>query len=178
MTARSTPIPTRISNTPPLTHIPPRPRCLRRLRTPNLLRMPRNTLLTIRIMVIALPMSRNPIRLRRILLQILIRHHIQRALIARVQMHLRHRIIRELSILCSLHRFLEPRGAETPFHARGHAGVFEVVALRGGEVEEVLRDGRRDAVVAFVFGCDSAVAIAEEACGWVLGEEAESAAGD
>lgn len=35
-----------------------------------------------------------------------------------------------------------------------------------------------DGVVALVFGGDAAVAIAEEACGRVFGEETESAAGD
>lgn len=68
--------------------------------------------------------------------------------------------------------------AETPLLPVFYPDVFEVVAFGGGEVEEVLRYGRRDGVVAFVFRPCSAPAVAVEAGGFVFEELVEGTADD
>jgi hypothetical protein len=64
---------------------------------------------------------------------------------------------------------------ETPFHAGLDACFFEVVAFRGGEVEEVGVYGGGDGMVAFVISSTSAEAIAVEANWWIFREWVESA---
>lgn len=61
--------------------------------------------------------------------------------------------------------------AQAPFHAVGHAGIFEVVAARGREVEERLRYGCGDGVVAAVIRAGAAEPISVEARLWLIGKE-------
>jgi hypothetical protein len=91
-------------------------------------------------------------------------------------MHFRHSLFTQVPLLERCEGFFPAGGAETPLVACGHAGGGEVVALFGGEVEEFLRDGRCDGVVARVGGVGAAVAVFEEA--GAFGEEAQAAVGD
>lgn len=95
----------------------------------------------------------------------------QGGLVRRVQVDLGHDRI--LLIPGGLHGLLPARGAEAPLAPRFQADGPEVVAPRGGEVEEFLGQEAGDGVVAAILGADAAVAVAVEARHGRLGEEAE-----
>jgi len=83
----STPLSTRLCRTSPL-RMTPLPRSNIRLRTPNLLTLPRNPPLRFRINMRFLPpLLRRRLPLRSILLQFFVTHHLQRFLMRSVQMY-------------------------------------------------------------------------------------------
>lgn len=78
-----------------------------------------------------------------------------------LQKHLRHDFV--IIALAGLERLQPAARAQTPLAAAREAGDAQVVALRGGVVEELLGDLGGDGVVAEVAGGDFAVAGAGEA---------------
>lgn len=111
--------------------------------------------------------------LRREPFHILHRYLIQRTLVCRMQIYLRHSFLTNLPLLEAIECLLPSRRTQTPFTAICQANCAEVIAFGRRIVEEFFSDYTGHGVVAVVFGADATVSITIEAREWLFGEEGE-----
>jgi hypothetical protein len=122
-----------------------------------------------------------PIRgllLHRKLFQIIQLQLPQRTLLRRAQLHLRHRLLRDLPILVRLKRLQPPRRTQAPLTPLRQPCNPQIITLLRREIEKLLAHNTRNRMVAKVSCARAAVAVAVEARHGLAGEELQGLAED